>query len=250
MVWDYSVALFGEAPFTGIYPQILLRSQAFLNEKEREEIEKIDFEPTSWNDDPLHGNNYDEMHRRAWNEAKVQLFNQLQVFIEQQQIGEPVESSKGIDMPKSRKIFVVHGHDGEVKQTVARFIEHLDFEAIILDEKHNASRALIEKVEHEGRDCHFAIVLLTPDDELVQKGDEKEIQRARQNVVFELGYFVGRLGRSRVTVIKKECSSFEIFSDLGGVTYVAWDKNGGWKAGLARELKAAGYSFDPEKVFT
>jgi predicted nucleotide-binding protein len=96
----------------------------------------------------------------------------------------------------SRKIFIVHGHDNEAKVEVARFLERVGFEAIILHEQANRGRTIIEKVEMHS-DVGFAVVLLTPDDEGGKRGNSTR-PRARQNVVLELGYFIGRLGRDRV----------------------------------------------------
>lgn len=137
------------------------------------------------------------------------------------------------------KVFIVHGHDEGARETVARFIERLGFEAIILHEQANRGRTVIEKFEVEG-DVGFAVVLLTPDDMGCAKNGIPA-PRARQNVLLELGYFIGRLGRDRVCALKR--GDVEIPSDFVGVVWVAMDGNG-WKFDLARELKAAGYSVD------
>src|SRR5690606_627542 len=94
--------------------------------------------------------------------------------------------------PAPRKVFVVHGHEDGASEAVARFLEKLGLEAIILMEQANQGRTIIEKFEAHG-DVGFAVVLLTPDDEGYAKGKPPQ-PRARQNVIFELGYFVGRLG--------------------------------------------------------
>jgi predicted nucleotide-binding protein len=103
---------------------------------------------------------------------------------------------------------------------------------------------VIEKVEDHG-DVGFAVVLLTPDDVGCVKG-RTAVPRARQNVVLELGYFVGRLGRKHVCALKR--SELEIPSDFGGVVYETFDTSGGWKQALGKELKAAGYEIDWNKV--
>ena len=135
----------------------------------------------------------------------------------------------------SRKVFVVHGHDEIARESVARFLERIGFEAIILHEQANRNRTVIEKVEAHG-DVGFAVVLLTPDDEGCTKGDTLR-PRARQNVILELGYFVGRLGRERVSVLRR--GEVEIPSDFGGVVYEPFDPSRGWKSKLAKELEAA-----------
>jgi hypothetical protein len=96
----------------------------------------------------------------------------------------------------SRKIFVVHGHDQGAKETVARFLVQLDLEPIILHEQPDRGRTIIEKFEAHASEVKCAVVLLTADDvaNSRERPDENEL-RARQNVIFELGFFVGRLGR-------------------------------------------------------
>jgi predicted nucleotide-binding protein len=141
--------------------------------------------------------------------------------------------------PAARKAFIVHGHDEGARETVARFLEQVGFEAIILHEQANQGRTVIEKIEAHG-DVGFAVVLLTPDDVDSAKGGDPK-PRARQNVLLELGYFVGRLGRSRVCALKR--GEVEIPSDFG-----AFDATGGWKLAPGRELKAAGFEIDWNKV--
>ena len=143
-----------------------------------------------------------------------------------------------------RKIFVVHGRDNEAKIEVARFLERIDFQPIILHEQANQGRTLIEKViEHGG--VGFAVVLLTPDDEGNKKGEPPR-PGARQNVILELGYFIGRLGKNQVCALKR--GEVEIPSDFDGVVYEPFDEFGGWKSKLARELDAAKYVIDWAKV--
>ncbi|MGF6808406.1 putative nucleotide-binding protein [Paraburkholderia sp. Clong3] len=144
----------------------------------------------------------------------------------------------------SRRVFVVHGHDEGARETVARFLEKLDFKPIILHEQANQGRTVIEKIEAHG-DVDFAVVLLTPDDEGCVKGGEPR-PRARQNVLLELGYFIGRLGREKVCALKR--GDPEIPSDYLGVVWEAMDAGGNWKSALCRELDAAGHEIDWKKA--
>jgi hypothetical protein len=142
--------------------------------------------------------------------------------------------------PAARKVFIVHGHDDGAREAVARFLEKLGFEAIILHEQVSQGRTIIEKIEAHG-EVGFAVVLLTPDDVGgVVEGEAKP--RARQNVILELGYFIGRLGRSRVCALRR--GNVELPSDFGGVVYETFDASGGWKAALGKELSAAGFEID------
>ncbi|MGO7135773.1 TIR domain-containing protein [Rhizobium leguminosarum] len=146
--------------------------------------------------------------------------------------------------PLTNRIFVVHGHDGEARETVARYLERIGFEPIILHEQANRSRTIIEKIE-ANHDVSFAVILLTPDDEGCKKGETPE-PRARQNVLLELGYFMAHLGRENVCALMR--GKVEIPSDFAGVVWEAMDDSGGWKSALARELEAAGHLIDWNKV--
>ena len=140
-----------------------------------------------------------------------------------------------------QKVFVVHGHDNAALQTVARFLEQLKLEAIILSEQPNQGLTIIEKFEKHATEVGFAVVLLTPDDVA------ESAFRARQNVIFELGFFVGRLGRGRAAILRR--GSVEIPSDLYGVIYTDLDASDGWKLSLAKELKAAAIDFDANRIW-
>jgi predicted nucleotide-binding protein len=146
--------------------------------------------------------------------------------------------------PLSRRVFVVHGHDGEAREAIARFLEKIDFEPIVLHEKANQGRTVIEKIEAH-REVGFAVVLFTPDDEGCVKGGTPG-PRARQNVLLELGYFIRHLGRDKVCVLKR--GELELPSDLLGVVWVPMDSGGGWKSALCRELDAAGHEIDWKKA--
>jgi len=145
----------------------------------------------------------------------------------------------------SSRVFVVHGHDNEIKQSVARVLEKLGLEVIILHEQPNKGRTVIEKfIDYS--DVGFAIVLLTPDDVAYPKSlspDDAKF-RARQNVILELGYFLGKLERNRVFVLYREQENFEIPSDYTGVLYTAYDPANRWQIDMARELQEAGYEVD------
>jgi len=151
---------------------------------------------------------------------------------------------KMLNPPYSKKVFIVHGHDDGARETLARFLERIELEPIILHEQANQGKTVIEKVEANS-DVGFAVVLLTPDDEGCVKGGTPE-PRARQNVLLELGYFIGRLGREKVCALKR--GNLELPSDFAGVVWESMDTSGGWKQALARELEAAGHRIDWNKV--
>lgn len=142
----------------------------------------------------------------------------------------------------TKKVFVVHGHDNEAKETVARFIERLRLTPVILHEQPNSGRTIIEKFEVFS-DVGFAVVLLTPDDVGAPSVKPADIKpRARQNVILELGYFMGKLSRFRVCALYKQ--GVEMPSDYQGVLYIEMDPAGAWKKKLAQELVEANLSID------
>lgn len=143
----------------------------------------------------------------------------------------------------SRDVFVVHGHDQAMQQTVARFLEKLQLKPIILSEQASKGRTIIEKFEDHSS-VRFAVVLLSPDDTGAAK-DETPKPRARQNVILELGYFIGALGRENVCALHK--GGVELPSDLHGVIWVPYE--GDWQLALIRELKAAGIDIDLSAAF-
>jgi predicted nucleotide-binding protein len=145
-------------------------------------------------------------------------------------------------------VFVVHGHDLQLREAVARFVERIGFNAIILSERTSSGRTIIEQVEHYAN-VGYAIVLLTPDDVSYKAGEITDSDgRARQNVIFELGFFVGRLGRSRVHCLRR--GSVELFSDLYGVIWTPVDDPGvDWRIRVAREMSDAGFAVDLNKAF-
>jgi predicted nucleotide-binding protein len=142
-------------------------------------------------------------------------------------------------------VFVVHGHDEGARETVARFIGNLGLAPIILHEQVSQGRTIVEKLERHG-DVGYAVVLLTPDD--VGGTNPANLHpRARQNVILELGYFLGRLGRDRVCALYR--GELELPSDYMGVIYIPFDSGGGWRLSVAKELKAADFDVDMNKAF-
>ncbi len=160
---------------------------------------------------------------------------------------EPIDSiALNNGSTNTREIFIIHGRDNEAKQTVARFLEQLKLETSILHEQPNQGLTIIEKFEKHAQ-VGFAVALLTPDDiGAFQEDTENLKSRARQNVVFEFGYFIGRLGRKKVCALVK--GDVEIPSDYAGVIYISLD-NEDWQTKLVRELKGAGIDVDANLAF-
>ena len=150
--------------------------------------------------------------------------------------------------PRTNEIFVVHGHDEEMKHHVARTLTDLGLDPIILSEQANKGMTLIEKLVHSSG-VGFAVVLISPDDlgYAAKKGPNSAKHRPRQNVVLELGYFIGLLGRDFVCTLKRG-DDLELPSDFLNVAYTAYDDANQWRLELVRELQAAGYSVDANSL--
>lgn len=153
-------------------------------------------------------------------------------------------SNKVFDM---QKVFIVHGRDDHIKIDVARFLEQMEISPIILHEQASQGKTIIEKIE-EYSDVGYGIVLYTPCDKggLADCEDSQLKPRARQNVVFEHGYLIGKLGRDRVCALMKD--EVEYPNDISGILYIKYQNNDAWKLELAKELRKAGYSIDLNKL--
>lgn len=146
------------------------------------------------------------------------------------------------DREITRRVFVVHGHEDGLKETVARYLSKLEVTPVILHEEPNQGRTIIEKFERHA-DVDFAVVLFTPDDiGYPVNRVEQSRPRPRQNVVLELGFFMGTLGRQRVCVLYS--GDVELPSDYAGVLYLPLDTAGAWRFLLAKEMKASGINID------
>jgi predicted nucleotide-binding protein len=141
----------------------------------------------------------------------------------------------------SQTAFIVHGHDNELKIEVQLLLNKAKVSSIVLHEQADRGRTIIDKLVGETEVAGYAIALLTPDD-FTQAGT----QRARQNVILEIGYFLGKLGKERLRMIVK--GDIEIPSDLQGILYEKHDSGGAWKIKLLKEMQAVGIFVDLRAV--
>jgi len=158
-----------------------------------------------------------------------------------------------VELPKAavtgKAVFLVHGANDARREEVARFLEQLlgkEAEVLILHEQPQRGRTLIEKFEETAAEAGFAVVLLTGDDVAQPAGSEQPKLRARQNVVFELGFFFAQLGRGRVVALYEE--GVELPSDVQGFAYIRLDPTRGWRLPLAQELREAGLDVDLNRL--
>jgi predicted nucleotide-binding protein len=188
----------------------------------------------------------------CWLSGKNKMLNLFNTIFEELELcssNQKVDERQKADVTFLNRIFIVHGHDEAMKQGVARTLEKIGLEPIILHEKSNEGRTIIEKFT-DYSDVSFAIVILSPDDLAYPKDQSAKGAklRARQNVIFELGFFIGKLGRNRVLVLYQKENNFEMPSDYSGVLYIPYDKSGQWRLELIKELKACGYDVDANKL--
>ena len=190
----------------------------------------------------LHDHNDDVQSRVR---RLISLRERLELFADPgsgQRVEPPVPSGAGA----TTAVFIVHGRDEALRERVARFLEKLDLNPVILNERANQGDTLIEKLDRHSM-VKFAVVLATPDDEGRLRADGEALTpRARENVVFELGYFIGKLGRSGVSVIGDPAVAN--FSDFRGMVTIHDGSAESWQVPLARELRAAGFEFDMNKA--
>ena len=155
-----------------------------------------------------------------------------------------ITDMNGKKLHNKNKVFLIHGHNEAVREKVARVVEKLGLYAIILNEQPNKGETIIEKFEKNSSEAGFAIVLLTTDDEGKAKTEKEYRFRARQNVIFEMGYFMGRLSRSHVFILLEE--GVEKPSDIGGIGYTPIKD--GWEKYLVKELRVCGYDVDANNL--
>ena len=160
---------------------------------------------------------------------------------------ESPESPETTDQAILNRVFIIHGRDHGITNTVARFLDSLGINTVILQEQPDQGRTIIEKFEEYAQEVDLAIALFTPDDVGgLDDGNSGLRHRVRQNVIFEFGYFTAKLGRNKTLALVK--GNPEILSDYSGVLYTALDDSDGWKMRLVRELKSAGFDIDANRI--
>lgn len=161
-----------------------------------------------------------------------------------QAVSAPVQALN-FDPPRKQRVFIVHGHDDVLRLEVENFIRKVGLEPIVLMDQASGGNTIIEKIERYG-DADFAVVLYTPCDLGKHKNATELNGRARQNVVFEHGYFIARLGRQKVAAIVKR--GVEIQNDIQGVVYIGAELD--WRTSLLKEFHQAQLSFNPAGLYT
>ena len=186
----------------------------------------------------------------AFERARASLLKALELLVQsikEDTFGEVRQLRSTSSSPAlSNRVFVVHGHDDGLKTDVERFLLQIGLEPIVLHRQPDQGQTIIEKFERHS-DVGYSFILLTPD-EIAYTADQEALpddkrtkeRRARPNVIFEFGYFVGRLGRQRVCCIYK--GGVVLPSDIAGLVYKRAEPSVDSQAySIIQELKAAGY---------
>lgn len=194
-------------------------------------------------------NTPDESFDRAYNNGLENAKALLEAFTEELDLfleDDEDKNEKNSYEKSNKKVFIVHGRDNLAKTEVARFLENLKLKPIILHEQANSGDTIIEKIE-KNSDVGFAVILYTPCDIGGLNDNQNNLKpRARQNVVFEHGYLIGKIGRRNISALVK--GDVETPNDISGIAYTSMDGDG-WKLQLAKELRAAGYNIDFNLIF-
>ena len=148
-----------------------------------------------------------------------------------------------------RRIIVVSGADSEMKQAVTGVLTKLSLIPVVICEEPSQGKKIVENFRRDYADVGFAAVLLSPDDFAYAKNEAatKRKLRPQQDVVFELGFLLGKLGKGKVHVFFRECTNF-VPTDFEGIKVTAFDDRDSWKLVLMRELTNCGYHVDADRV--
>jgi len=195
---------------------------------------------------------YDDSVRAFTSDIVKKLFRYIDQKLDDEEAGlvrKPPAVTPSPEPTPPSEVFIVHGHDDTMLTQAELLVRRVGIAPVILSDKSPEGQTIMEKFERYSKVPH-AIVLLSPDDKGCRGCDfpEKGMTRARQNVILELGFFTGKLGRRGVTVLHRTAPDFEMPSDYHGVEYIPYDERSEWKIKLAAELERAGYRVDYSKI--
>ncbi len=148
---------------------------------------------------------------------------------------------------ETKKIFIVHGRNLNMRDKVTSLIGRLKLDYVILESEHNGGTTIIEKFLKYSNECEYAIILFSADDigKLIDSNEDEKF-RPRQNVILELGYFLGTVGRKNIIILHEIGKQIEKPSDFDGIVYEPFDDYGAWKNKLIKEMKKAKIYIDKD----
>lgn len=148
-------------------------------------------------------------------------------------------------LAENPKIFVVHGRNVDVRNAVTSVLGKLKLDFEVLEDRNNSGATVVEKFLECAEECDFAIVLMTADDEGGLKGETQRSPRARQNVILELGFFIKHVGRKKIIIMHEDGIHIDSPTDLSGIVHIHYDRSGGWKRSVLKDMEAAGIYIHP-----
>jgi predicted nucleotide-binding protein len=165
-------------------------------------------------------------------------------------VSSPTQSATSASGSLSRRIIVVSGADEEMNHAITGALTKLSLIPLILCEEPSHGKKIVENFSRDYADIAFAVVLLSPDDFGYAKNEAptKQKLRPKQDVVFELGYLLGSLGKANVLVFFRESANFEIPNNFEGIKFTAFDDRDSWKLALLRELSNCGFVVDGDRI--
>ena len=152
--------------------------------------------------------------------------------------------------PVKNKLFVIHGLDEKMNAPMIEFLISLGLEPILMRDKENSAKPIAVKFT-QYNDIDFALAILSGDDFVYRKENGKPQSshlKADQGVVFELGFWLGKLGRDRVIAFYYDQKNFRCPTEFFDLRYVPFDKNGGWHWELVERLNQCNFKIDPKKL--
>ena len=166
------------------------------------------------------------------------------------QILPPIPSPSPVNSlpPTKSRVFIVHGHNLGILAEVEAFVLKANKRPIVLKDQSRPGKNLLDELIQHSKGVQFAIVILSADDVARAEGEPQDQlrYRGRQNAVFEFGFLVRQLGKSKVFVLHEQ--GVEMPSDYGGVIYIPYDTTGAWKGLLAKAIGATGIPINIRSV--
>ncbi len=151
-----------------------------------------------------------------------------------------------------RRVLVISGTDDAMKQALTKALGKLLLVPVMLCEEPGHGRKIVERFTADYVDVGLAVVLLSPDDYVFSKTEESSKRRLkpRQDVIFELGYLLGKLGKEKVLVLFRESekNEFEVRLDFEGINSAPFDSLDSWKLALLRALADNGYNVEGDRI--
>ena len=179
------------------------------------------------------------LHRLGVNEDQIR--RQTRRVLNESAAFRQTQNPQAFSSAKTNQVLLIHGRDTEATQAVANYIEGLGLDVVRSDQ------ILGRQIDIFVTEVDFAVALLTADDLMESKSQSRNAKfHASQNVIYELGFFRGKLGYKRVCALFKSDPemSVELPTESFRLAYVPLDSAGEWKLRLSKQMQEAGIVID------